>query len=175
MIRRVGIIFGLLLALSGALVVSQASAQSDIESKLELCRNYRGLMEPYQKDFLHLAKVRNQKVVPSMPLEAYMYEEGERNIAKELSDTAREMGDYLWAVGDLLFVYERITKNADRLEVKPTVKYSLDHYAKQTQYRIEYVNNMSSYTKDPAITASATRFKKDLREIKTFLESIDLP
>jgi hypothetical protein len=150
---------------SEKLVVSQLWAQTDIESKLMLLVYYHHRAENYLKDFKALGNVQTNR-----------HNETEALTTMMLVVAAGDTMNYLRTVGDLLVVYKKITQNADREAVKPTIKSSFDANIESIGRSMKQVDVALSLTKSPAIAASATALKQDLREIKTLLESIvDLP
>ena len=146
------------------LVVSQSLARTELKSTGDRVVDYSARMYNYADDFQGFEKAQ----VDSM-------DKLEILTTDNLSMVAIQTGDFLMAVACLLPVYSNITKGADRRRVKPIIKLLFDHYAEQIGVNVGKVNHWLAYTKSPAIVASATRLKEDLREIKTLLESIDLP
>lgn len=171
LLQRIGLCTIFLVVVAG-----QSSAQTYIKAKEKVCYDYQIRMNNYAKEFHRFWEVYNDKAVAaSVSFPDFIDVTSERDIAMNLDETAIRTIVNLGAVIELLFVYERITKNADRMAVKPAIEDSVHRYANHTGLNIDLVNECLANTKDTAIAASATRLKKDFLEIKTLLESIDIP
>jgi hypothetical protein len=145
-------------------VAGQVGAQADLESQLKLCSDYSRRMYNYGGSFLQFEKIQ---------LENHNAREG--GTGRRLSEVATYERNYIDAISDLLFVYARITNEADRISVKAYITKRSKNYGRLTGENIEDVNQSLTYVKSAAITASAAHMRDDLREIKAFLESIELP
>lgn len=157
---RFGVALGALFVIIGT---SQLMAQeSKIQSNIDIINSKVKLMSSYAGDFLDFAEANQNS-----PLE---YE-----IAFNFYAAASQTRDYLSAAFDLLFLYTMISSKNDRSFARQYIKSSLNNYAQLVDNSVRMVNHGLSYTKSPGIAASGTRLKDELRIIKAFFESINLP
>ena len=135
LLQRIG-----LCAIFLVVVASQSSAQTDIESERKLCENYVKRMENYADViFGQLAKVQSNKAAPPISVDHLLEVMAELGVNRNLAQIAALTGEYLYAVENLLSVYEMITK-ADRVRVKPSIKRSFDGYIEEIGFSIRLVN-----------------------------------
>jgi hypothetical protein len=144
--------------------VSQSLAQTKLRSTLDRVVDYSSRMKNYADDFEGFQKAQ-----------AHSMDKLEILTTDNLDMVAIQTFDFLMAVASLVTVYSNITKDADSRRAKPIIKKLFDYYAEQIGVNVGRVNYWLAYTKSPAMAASGTRLKEDLREIKTLIESIDLP
>jgi len=167
LVQRIG-----LCAIFFVVVACRPSAQTDIAPKVKLCREYAARTARYAADFAKFTYALDKRAAMEHTSAEKLSEISSE--ADGYGKSASETSNYLSAAADLLSVYQVITRKADQLAAKPIIKSSIEQYIQSISSDIEIVNNELPNTTNPAIAASATALKQDLREIKTLLESIDL-
>ncbi len=77
------------------------------------------------------------------------------------------------AARTLLYIYDEAQcQKTERAIMWPLIKGDLEWYAGHLDNAINAVNSDLVSAKNPAVAASGTRMKDDLRELKTFFESV---
>lgn len=89
-------------------------------------------------------------------------------------NTSSLVADYILTLQTLLVLHYKVTCTSDRTQVWETVKSQSDYYAKRVDHFIDEVNLGLAHSTVPAVAASGTQLKQDLRELKGFLESLQL-
>ncbi len=88
-----------------------------------------------------------------------------------LSDVATRNREVIWAVTNLLVIYDVISNQADKDKVKPLVTVNLRYYSDKFDGEIKYVNGLISLTKLPGVATDAVSLREDLSETKNLLDS----
>jgi hypothetical protein len=140
-----------------AVAVSGVFAQQPGQSNLEflVAKSHRFLS--YEDDFVAFA--HNAKG-------------DDKRTTFELFDAASSVHQFVFAAGSLLNIYDSLSCRSDRESAWAIIRTAFDHYARQTENHIKTVNSRLSYVKVPAVAASGTQMKEDMRELKAFFETV---
>jgi hypothetical protein len=143
-------------ALAATSLGQEASAQSSALTKsLALAKRFN----QHERDFLDFAKLsRNNR--------------DEREISDSLAAIAGRTAEFLVATNALLEVYENISNSADRTRIQPLIKSEALRYSQGIEADMPLVNANLADTKLPAVAISGDRMKQDMRDAKTFLDSL---
>jgi len=94
--------------------------------------------------------------------------------AIDFINIASKYEDRISAVLDLIDVYDEVTCKPDRSRIKGIIETKIRKYADGIDDDVELLNLGLGITKSPGIAATGTRFKEDLRNLKTVLHAIEL-
>lgn len=79
---------------------------------------------------------------------------------------------YLGAVYTSLYIYQNMSSQVDRNEVKPMVLEQIKHYTNLINISIKMVNLDLAHTSNYSVTRMGTNLKQDLKKSISILESI---
>ena len=141
----------------------QSSAQkikSKLDPKLDIILEKAKRCANYSKDFIDFARSH--------------VDDSEFEGASKLSTLAGNTYDYISGAYTILQIYDLLSCEADRSKVKPLINIQINLYVSMIESAIVEINSNLAATKMPAIATSGIKFKEDLREVKSLLESIEL-
>jgi hypothetical protein len=119
-------------------------------------------MIDHSEDFLAFAKSKRDN--PS-----------EWQICYNLHAASLQTADYLDTISSLIYVYSNISRKTDRLVVRPFIQKKVKLITEQISLSVKQVNNEVVYTNNPAVAASGTRLREDLRKVIEYLHDFHLP
>ncbi len=140
-----------------ALIAGVGFAQERRQTDLDFLLTKSDRFDNYSEDFLALSKSAKGE---------------DWNAPNALFSTATAVQDYVFAALSLLTIYENLSCQSDRAMAWAVLKSRLDYYARQIDHHIEAVNIRLSQVRIPAVAASGTQMKEDMRGLKMFFESI---
>lgn len=145
-----------------SLTASNASSQGKDTSSIRLSLLNKGkTFIAYNGDFSSFRKSTRDSLL-------------EHSITVDFGTIGSRTVDRIFAIVDMLEIYDEITGKADRARVKSLLESKLKAHADNIDEDIEMVNINLGGTRMPAIAESGTRMKDDLRSLKSFLYSTKL-
>jgi hypothetical protein len=96
----------------------------------------------------------------------------EFEVAMQLSRVASQAADAVSVMSDLTSIEQRLSCPADRSAVGPTVQARTSYTVRRLDLLIRSVSSQLSFTKNPAITKSATSLLESLQESRAFLAEL---
>jgi hypothetical protein len=92
--------------------------------------------------------------------------------ATSLYDKAAMAGELANAMHGLLLIDSQLSCETDHTKAWQVIKGGAEYYAKQVGIIIGMVNTRLEHIRLPALAATATQMKDDLRDLKGFFESL---
>jgi hypothetical protein len=147
--------------------VEEKAPQNDVETFLteQAEARYKAIeakgkrFNNYIRDFLDLGK-------------SYRYGSDEYGVATELYNIADWANESTNSISPLLTIYDSASCESDRAVAGSIIKQRITYYTGRIDLEIKLANSSLSLTTSPALAASGTQLKDDLRGLKELLESI---
>jgi len=98
----------------------------------------------------------------------------EQELTMEFADAARDASACASAVGVLFSIYDQLSCRADRDMAWPLIKAELASYVTQLDISAKSVDhNAATYVKTSAVATAAAEMKRDIDELKAFLDKTE--
>lgn len=95
-----------------------------------------------------------------------------RDETERLLATATNVYDRLSTLENMLYIHSKLTCRPDKAMVASFAKMEIQHSVGIIEIELKFINGYLTVIKSPAIVASGTQLRDDLREIKERLEAI---